>query len=77
MRCSAAPTRPQLYEYVAAQARFEGAGFIDVRPWFCYQDLCPMVIGHTIAYWNTTHMSMAYALKLVAPFRAAFRAAIA
>ena len=36
-----------------------------------------MVIGHTIAYWNTTHMTMAYALKLVAPFRAAFRAAIA
>ncbi len=36
-----------------------------------------MVIGHTIAYWNTTHMSMAYALKLVAPFRAVFRAAIA
>jgi len=43
----------------------------------CFERECPTVIGHTIAYWNTTHMSMAYALKLIAPFRAAFRAAIA
>jgi hypothetical protein len=75
LRCSTAPTRPQLYEYIAAQARFTGAGFIDVRGWFCYQDVCPMVIGRTIAYWNPTHISTAYALKLVPPFRAAFRAA--
>ena len=47
-----------------------------MRGWFCYQDVCPMVIGHTIAYWNPTHISTAYALKLAGPFRAAFRAAI-
>ena len=75
LRCSTAPTRPRLYQYVAAQARFNGAGFIDVRGWFCYQDVCPMVIGRTIAYWNPTHISTAYALKLVPPFRAALRAA--
>jgi hypothetical protein len=76
LRCSTAPTRPQLYEYVAAQARFSGAGFIDVRNWFCYEDICPMVIGRTIAYWNPTHISAAYALKVVPPFRVAFRAAM-
>jgi peptidoglycan/LPS O-acetylase OafA/YrhL len=75
LKCSTAPTRPQLYDYVAAQARFSGAGFIDVRGWFCYQDVCPMVVGHTIAYWNPTHISTAYALRVVPPFRAAFRAA--
>ena len=32
-----------------------------------------MIIGHTIAYWNTTHISMAYALKLAA--RSALRSA--
>jgi peptidoglycan/LPS O-acetylase OafA/YrhL len=76
LKCSTTPTRPQLYEYIAAQTRFTGASFLDVRGWFCYQDVCPMVIGHTIAYWNPTHISTAYALKLTGPFRAAFRAAI-
>jgi len=76
LRCSNAPTRQELYDYIAAQTRFTGAGFLDSRGWFCYQDVCPMVIEHTIAYWNPTHISAAYALKLTGPFGAAFRAAI-
>ena len=47
----------------------------DPSDWFCYQQICPMVIGDTIAYVDTGHVSQTYAAELVAPFRAAFEKA--
>jgi hypothetical protein len=76
LHCSTAPTMPRLYSYIAAQTRFDNAGFIDVRGWFCYQGICPMIIGHTIAMADMVHMSKTYSLQLTSTFRAAFRQAI-
>lgn len=44
--------------------------------WLRYQDRCPMVIGHTIAYSDTNHISAIYSAQLAGAFRAAFRSAI-
>jgi peptidoglycan/LPS O-acetylase OafA/YrhL len=61
---------------LAALARLRHFGFLNTRPWFCYQNQCPMVVGSTIVYRDTGHITQAYALKLVAPFRTAFRQCI-
>jgi peptidoglycan/LPS O-acetylase OafA/YrhL len=49
---------------------------IDTMPWFCADDVCPTVIGKTIAYLDTGHVTATYASELAGPFRTAFRAAI-
>ncbi len=49
---------------------------IDTMPWFCADQICPTVIGNTIAYVDTGHVTATYALALAAPFRAAFRQAV-
>jgi peptidoglycan/LPS O-acetylase OafA/YrhL len=41
--------------------------FIDVEPWFCYQQECPIVVGSTVVYYNTDHVSVTYSTEL-APF---------
>jgi hypothetical protein len=48
--------------------RGEGLRVIDPRPWFCFQSVCPMVVGKTIAYADRGHISTAYALQLARPF---------
>jgi hypothetical protein len=62
---------------VAATIERRGAGFIDVTRWFCYQTLCPMVIGHTIAYVDTGHLTKTYARDLGGVFGAALRRVLA
>jgi hypothetical protein len=59
-----------------AIARQQGVGVIDPRGWFCYRGLCPLVIGHTIAFADYGHVTRTYATALSPPFRAAFRAAL-
>ena len=64
---------------IAADARKNGVGFIDTRPWFCARArassalLCPMVVNRTIAYVDRGHVSKTYALELTPVFRTAFR----
>jgi hypothetical protein len=48
-------------------------GFLKTRGWFCYQNQCPMVVGTTIVYRDSGHITPEYALKLAAAFRTAFR----
>jgi peptidoglycan/LPS O-acetylase OafA/YrhL len=48
-------------------------GFLKTRGWFCYQSQCPMVVGTTIVYRDTNHITVEYADRLAAPFRVAFR----
>jgi peptidoglycan/LPS O-acetylase OafA/YrhL len=55
---------------LAKKQRF---GFLKTRGWFCYQNLCPMVVARTIVYRDTGHITKTYALKLTGPFRSAFR----
>jgi hypothetical protein len=77
-RCSLSPTPDQLAvgESVAAAARNAGAAYIDTQGWFCFDNVCPMVIGHTIAYIDSGgHVSATYASRLEAVFQSAFRRA--
>jgi hypothetical protein len=59
-----------------AVAKLNKVGVMDPLGWFCYQDLCPQAIGHTIAYKDAQHVSRTYATALSPPFRTAFRAAL-
>ena len=43
------------------------ATFIDVTTWFCAEGHCPTVIGQTVAYMDTNHISKTYALALADP----------
>ena len=31
--------------------------FLDTTPWFCYEGICPMVVGHTIVNFNRNHIT--------------------
>jgi len=66
---------------VATTATGKGAGFMDVRGWFCarYQTkavYCPMVINRTITRSDTNHVSKTYGLELAPTFRVVFRKAL-
>ena len=80
--CTAAGTaaQAQTEALVAANARKDGVGFIDTRPWFCAHPrssatawLCPLVVNQTITAIDRGHASRTYVLELLQPFRAAFR----
>jgi peptidoglycan/LPS O-acetylase OafA/YrhL len=74
------PDQSRTEAAVAADARRNGVGFIDTRPWFCAHPLgsatgylCPMVVNQTITAIDRGHASKTYVLELLQPFRAAFR----
>lgn len=46
----------------AAQAA--GATYVDPLAWFCFQNVCPAVIGSTPVYWDGGHLTAAYARSL-------------
>lgn len=48
----------------ADAAHQEQAAFVDVRPWFCWERVCPMVIGGRIAFLDQSHVSQSYLLTL-------------
>ena len=77
-RCTTTWSDDRFYlnDDLAALAKIHRFGFIMTRGWFCFESQCPMVIGRTIAYRDTGHLTKAYALDLVGPFRAAFRRAL-
>lgn len=54
---------------IAAKAKAVHAAFLSTRGWFCYQTTCPMVVGSTIVYRDTGHVTPEYAQSLDAPFR--------
>jgi hypothetical protein len=51
-----------------ATLEWETARFIDTTRWFCYQTLCPLVIGRTIAYADSGHITKTYAQQLSGVF---------
>jgi peptidoglycan/LPS O-acetylase OafA/YrhL len=77
--CTRALSDEQLsvYRDVARTTRRRGAAFLDTIGWFCYQRQCPMVIGNTVVYRDSTHITQTYALELRELFRAAFAGAVA
>jgi peptidoglycan/LPS O-acetylase OafA/YrhL len=68
--------RFSLHDDLAAIAGKKGFGFLKTRGWFCFEYQCPMVVGRTVVYRDTGHITKPYALRLVSPFRAAFRRCI-
>jgi hypothetical protein len=46
---------------MAAQA---GIGFVDVQSWFCWNALCPSVIGSRVVYTDVGHVTQTYAAHL-------------
>jgi hypothetical protein len=39
--------------------------------WFCYRGWCPAVVGSTVTYRDTEHITTAYAAQLADPLRRA------
>jgi hypothetical protein len=39
-------------------------GFVDPESWLCYRRLCPSVINGLIPYYDTSHLTVAYARYL-------------
>jgi peptidoglycan/LPS O-acetylase OafA/YrhL len=65
-----------LYQDVAKATRRAGGGFLDTTGWFCFEDQCPVVVGHTITRLDGSHVTVTYATELSGVFRTAFRALI-
>ena len=61
------------YDVVAREARPAGAGFLPTRGFVCYERRCPAVVGNTIVWMDTNHLTRLYSAQLADPFRAAFR----
>jgi hypothetical protein len=45
-------------------AKSIGATWIDSRPWFCHEGLCPSFVGSTPTKFDTSHMVAAYGLQI-------------
>ena len=71
------PATLRSYDRVAATTRQLGIGFIATRGFFCFERQCPAVIGHTVAYWDNSHITAAYAVQIAGAFRTAFLRAAA
>jgi hypothetical protein len=66
----------EAYDEVARGAKQLGVGFLPTRGFVCYERRCPAVIGHTIAWMDNNHMTVAYSVEIAGAFRAAFLRAI-
>jgi peptidoglycan/LPS O-acetylase OafA/YrhL len=65
------------YKGIRQATTSEGGAFLDTLGWFCFENRCPMVIDHTVAYRDDSHISVTYALQLKELFRDAFAVAAA
>src|SRR5262249_9520827 len=61
-----------VYRDAATAVTGAGAAFIDTIGWFCFENQCPMIVGHTITYRDNHHVSTTYTLELRELFREAF-----
>jgi peptidoglycan/LPS O-acetylase OafA/YrhL len=77
-RCTTSWSEDRFYanDDIAALSRVHGFSYIATRGWFCFESQCPMVVGRTVVYRDTGHLTKAYAVDLAEPFRAAFKRAV-
>jgi SGNH domain (fused to AT3 domains) len=77
-RCSFSFPAAQLRVAATIASSTDGAGatYIDTKGWLCFQDECPMIVGHTIVYYDPGHITATYASALASVFRSAFSKAI-
>jgi peptidoglycan/LPS O-acetylase OafA/YrhL len=71
--CAFKPTRRARLELAAAKnaASRTGSSFVNPWPWLCADGLCPTVIGSTIAYRDTGHLTPEYVVRLATPLDSA------
>lgn len=67
------PVRYASNNSLAKLAKTRGFGYLDTRGWFCDGFKCPFVVGHTVVYRDTGHITQGYARNLAVPFRNSFR----
>ena len=77
-RCSISVPSAQLSvaDTIASTSQALGASYIHTTDWLCFDGDCPMVVGHTIVYFDPGHITATYASALANVFRAAFVHAI-
>lgn len=75
-RCSTTLTDLNVDSDLKILSKREGFGFLKTEDWFCFEAVCPMVIGNKIAYRDGSHISATYAQDLTELFHAAFRRAL-
>ena len=77
-RCSLAEPAAIPFGGVDARAAraVPGVKVVDFATYFCPKQICHQVIGHELAYRDTTHLTTEMALSLVPALDAAARAAI-
>jgi peptidoglycan/LPS O-acetylase OafA/YrhL len=51
--------------------------FLNTTPWLCYHAVCPMVIGHILAYVDPDHINTTYAEAIAPLFSAALTEVLA
>ena len=64
------------YDQVAAATKRMHVGFLRTRGFVCFQRECPAVIGHSIVWRDSSHMTAVYSAQLVDAFRAGFLRAL-
>jgi peptidoglycan/LPS O-acetylase OafA/YrhL len=64
-RCSYTELHGQAEVTTGVESATKAFGvFLDTTPWFCYQGECPMVVGHTVVYFDRSHMTQRYSEEL-------------
>jgi len=71
------PVQLRMYQSSRQLAEHDGARFLDTIGWFCSDDLCPSIVGHTVTMRENDHISQTYAKELVEVFHDAFQRAVA
>jgi hypothetical protein len=71
-KCSNTPTDAKLTlrDQASTAVTATGATWLDDTGWFCAENLCPYVVGNTIVYLDTSHVTQTYAQQLVPQLRA-------
>jgi peptidoglycan/LPS O-acetylase OafA/YrhL len=71
-KCSTAPTDAQLTlrDQITSAVTATGATWLDDTGWFCSENVCPYIVGSTIVYLDTGHITQTYAVQLVPQLRA-------
>ncbi len=53
-----------LGDIVVKSALLAGADVVDPTPWLCFEGDCPVVVGGTLTYRDTDHLTTEYAAGL-------------
>jgi hypothetical protein len=73
--CASAPSAAAELHFAAdrAAARTAGVRFVDARPWYCWDAVCPAVVGSTVTYRDGAHVTTVYSRSLSWPLQHAMR----